>query len=190
VSSFEPYPNASAAPYGPGYGVPVPPRPAQVSTAVRLMYAGGVAQFVLSMLSLVVLSSIKSTIESQSPALDPSQINTLMNVVEGEAVVLAFVYGGLWTWMAVKCNAGRHWARVLSTVFFGLGALSVLISLASSTVSRAPKWDVALGIIPVAIGLFVIILLWRRESSAFFKPALYPPPPFPQDIPPGGFYTP
>lgn len=44
--------------------------------------------------------------------------------------------------MAVSNRAGKNWARITSTVFFGLDCL--------------------------VLGLGAIILLWRKESSAYF----------------------
>jgi hypothetical protein len=101
------------------------------------------------------------------------------------AILFAAIVAGLWLWMARAVKRGKHWARVVSAVLFGLGTLRLLASLVLSpasvvTISWGLSW---------AAGLGVIILLFQRSSSAFFasrgrRPQLpgypagygYPPP--------------
>jgi hypothetical protein len=50
----------------------------------------------------------------------------------GVGVIIAMVLTSivvpilLWVWMVWKCKAGRPWARIVSTVLFGLGTLATL----------------------------------------------------------------
>ena len=72
----------------------------------------------------------------------------------------------LWLWMARKNSQGKNWARILSTVLFGLATLDLF-----GVVSQ-PKTVLGL-VFPVLtwlVGLGAVILLWRRESTEFFKP--------------------
>jgi hypothetical protein len=77
--------------------------------------------------------------------------------------------------MARANGRGRNWARILSTVLFGLATLQ-LISQASvqQPVSHAGFAVMVFGVIvPVLawlVGLAAVWLLWRPASSAFFKP--------------------
>ena len=73
----------------------------------------------------------------------------------------------LWVWMAWKCKAGRLWARIVSTVLFGLGTLATLLSLATTT----GFWTLAGMIAGWLAGLGATILLWQRSSSRFFSAA-------------------
>jgi len=87
-------------------------------------------------------------------------------------VIDGLVLATLWLWMARKTGTGRNWARIVSTVFFGL--LSVYcgkfaIDLFSVTTMKA---DTAgyLGAIFLQwiVGLVALILLWQHPSSEYF----------------------
>jgi hypothetical protein len=91
------------------------------------------------------------------------------------APVLAFtiftglVPCGLWLWMAWKNGAGREWARVLSTIFFGFMSLQLIpdVLIRSSGVTGLT------GIAEWVAGLIAIVLLYQRDSSQFFAMARY-----------------
>jgi hypothetical protein len=92
-------------------------------------------------------------------ALGHSLIATPLTITLVIAVGLAPI--ALWLWMARAAGQGRNWARILSTLLFGLATLQL-------TGSR--------GVVPVLcaaltwlIGLVAVWLLWRQSSSAFFK---------------------
>jgi hypothetical protein len=73
----------------------------------------------------------------------------------------------LWLWMARKCKAGRPWARIVSTVLFGLGTVATLLSLGTTT----GFWALAGMIAGWLAGLGATILLWQRSSSGYFGAA-------------------
>jgi hypothetical protein len=84
---------------------------------------------------------------------------------------------GLWLWMARANKEGKNWARITSTVFFGIDCLGVLVLLGAilavlHSVSPSVKTILLLSglasIVIWAVGLATIILLWRRESSAYY----------------------
>ena len=84
----------------------------------------------------------------------------------------------LWLWMARENGRGRNWARIVSTVLFGLATLDL---------TGAFRWPpgIQLSLVPEGFGWFgptvpvlywlvgaaVVWLLWRPASSAFFKSA-------------------
>jgi len=82
---------------------------------------------------------------------------------------------GLWLWMAQKNRAGKDWARITSTVFFGISCLVFLISLAGDSIIGAAQGPglvfVALAIICLSwtVGLAAVILLWNKKSAPHFK---------------------
>jgi hypothetical protein len=86
------------------------------------------------------------------------------------AVILGLIGIGLWIWMASANKAGKNWARITSTVFFGLDTLGLLASFsqAETLLGRLVSLVVWL------IGLGVIVMLWRKESSAYFAAARQP----------------
>jgi hypothetical protein len=81
-------------------------------------------------------------------------------------LILGGVVGAsLWLWMASKNKAGRRWARARSTVCFAIYTV-LLLAIIARPVAASGK------IIPVVewvVGLFAIMLPWRRESSDFYS---------------------
>jgi len=158
---YQPYPSG---------GQPVEPlRPAApppVLTAVKLMYAGAAVSTVSLIISLADIGGSKAAIRKARPTLTATQVNQLNTFIITLAVVSGLVGIGLWLWMARANGRGKSWARIVSTVLFCLATLDLV------GVFGEPKTALSL-IFPVltwVVGLGAIWLLWRPESTAFFKP--------------------
>jgi hypothetical protein len=94
------------------------------------------------------------------------QANSLVS-----GIITGVVQCLLWLWMAWKNNAGRNWARVLSSVFFGLISLGLLGAIAGAATHSESVPALLLTLIEWGAGLAALILLWRPESSQFFAAA-------------------
>ena len=143
-----------------------PPAPQSVLNAVKLMYAGAAVSTVSLIISLVSIGGTKDAIRKARPSLTAAQVNQLNTFIIALAVVSGVVGVALWLWMARKNGQGKNWARVLSTVLFGLATLDLF-----GVVSQ-PKTVLGL-VFPLLtwlIGLGAIVFLWRKESTEFFKP--------------------
>lgn len=88
----------------------------------------------------------------------------------GGAVIEGLAQVALWLWMAWKTGTGRAWARILSTVFYGLLCLQLIIGLVLFAISKGAGHPAVVIILLVqwGVGLAALIQLWRRESSDFF----------------------
>jgi hypothetical protein len=159
--SYQPYPS-TGAPVEPDRG----PVPQSVLYAVKLMYTGAAVSTVSLVISLASIGGTKDAIRKARPSLSAAQVNQLNTFIIALAVVSGVIGVALWLWMARANGQGKNWARILSTVLFGLATLDLFGVLSQ------PK--TALGLIfPVLtwlVGLGAIILLWRKESTEFFKP--------------------
>ena len=147
-----------------------PAAPAPVLNAVKLMYAGAAVSLVSLVISLTDISGTKAAIRKARPSLTVTQVNQLNGFIIGLAIVSGLVGVGLWLWMSWANKEGKNWARILSTVLFGLATLDLF------GVFSQPKTVLGL-IFPVLtwlVGLGAIVLLWRPDSSRFFKPPLGP----------------
>jgi hypothetical protein len=136
-----------------------------VLNAVKLMYAGAAVSVASLIASLADISAIKPALRNQFPKDTATQIDQAFKGFLVIALISAAVGIGLWIWMARANGKGRNWARITSTVLFVIETLSVLEAV------RGPKTVVAL-VFPVLtwlVGAGAIWLLWRPESSAFFK---------------------
>jgi hypothetical protein len=150
------YPQAPS-PYGMG-PVARPALPDSMRRAIGLMWAG---------LGLGVLDSIVAGVMADS-LFTMQTTNTVAyhGAVVGGEVFGALVQVALWLWMLWKVQAGRPWARVLSTVFFGFTCLQFLIVVVDGA-------GVAKVLITIyfAVALAALIMLYQRESTAFFGAA-------------------
>jgi len=167
---YQKYPSGGLSGGNPMMAPVRPAAPAPVLNAVKLMYAGAAVSLVSLIISLTDISGTKAAIRKARPSLTVAQVNQLNGFIIGLAIVSGLVGVGLWLWMSWANKEGKNWARVLSTVLFGLATLDLF------GVFSQPK--TALGLIfPLVtwlIGLGVIVLLWRPESSQFFKPSVGP----------------
>jgi hypothetical protein len=142
---------------------PSVPRSARtVRAAIRLMYAGAAVtslSLIISIISLAFIGRSAATLRLAGRS-QPLPVAISVGIVGGLVVI------ALWLWMARANSQGRNWARILSTVLFGL-ATPKLIGVFSEPqtvlglIFWAPTW---------LAGLAAVWLLWRPDSSAFFKP--------------------
>jgi hypothetical protein len=153
----------------PSSGKPVeaerPPAPKPVLQAVKLMYAGAAISTVSLIISLADIGGVKAAIKKAHPSYTATQISQDNRFIIGLAVVSGLLGIGLWLWMAWANNQGKNWARILSTVLFGLATLDLV------GVFSEPQTAIGL-VFPVLtwlVGLGAIWLLWRPDSTAFFK---------------------
>ena len=158
---YQSYPSAGQAPE------PVRPGPpSSVVMAVRLMYAGAVVSALSLIVGLATVSSLRSSLHKSDPSLTTSQLHNLQTVVVVGSVFIGVISIGLWVWMALMSKAGKSWARVVSTVLFGLDTLFLLLGVARAGAAGGTL----VSILTWLIGLGAIIYLWRKDSSAYFAP--------------------
>lgn len=157
----KPYPS-SAKPVEPER----PPAPPSVQKAVKLMYAGAAISTVSLILALVSMGSIKSAIRKDYPHYTASQVNHAFQGFLILVIVSAALGIALWLWMAWASNQGKNWARIVSTVLFGISTLETLTGL------RGPKTlvGVLFSLLVWLVGAGAVFFLWQRDSSEFFKP--------------------
>ena len=158
---YQPYPSS---------GKPVeperPPAPPSVLNAVKLMYVGAAVSTASLVISLASIGGTKDAIRKARPSLTAAQVNQLNTFIITLAIVSGVVGVALWLWMARANSQGRNWARIMSTVLFGLATLDLYGVLSQ------PKTLLGL-VFPLLtwlIGLGAVVFLWRPESTEFFKP--------------------
>jgi hypothetical protein len=133
---------------------------------MSLMYAGA---------AIGAVSAIVNGLARQHTTFYVYSSSSSGNVQDAAAlasgIVSAIILVGLWLWMAWKTGAGRGWARVLSSVFFGIQCLDLLGAIISLFGSGASVPGFVLTLAEWGIGLAALILLWQPESSQFFASA-------------------
>jgi hypothetical protein len=155
---YQPYPS-SGQPAVP----PRPAAPAPVLTAVKLMYFGAAVNTVTLIIVLALIGGNKADghLRWNGHSVTAAQLSHLKPVIIMVTIVAGLVVPALWLWMARANGQGRNWARILSTVLFGLATLQLTGNNGDVEVlSTALIW---------LVGLAAVWLLWRPASSAFFK---------------------
>jgi hypothetical protein len=155
---------------------PSVPRSARtVRAAVRLMYAGAAvfaAELVIGLAVIIVDIQI-ATNGGQFLGQDPAAHKPLVITAW---TVLCLAGTSLWLWMARANGQGRNWARIVSTVLFGLatfelgGVFTRPVSHAGFGVTVLYYGSIMLFVAGWLVGGAAVWLLWRPASDAFFKP--------------------
>ncbi|HUY50441.1 MAG TPA: hypothetical protein VMV92_32835 [Streptosporangiaceae bacterium] len=118
-------------------------------------------------LTLLTVGSLRTAIHNADPTLSATKLHSAEVAAVAVAVVFGLISIGLWLWMAMANKAGKNWARITSSVFFGLETLSLLAGIRQAE----PVLSRGVSILIWLIGLGAIVLLWRKESSAYFAAA-------------------
>jgi hypothetical protein len=120
----------------PSSGQPVeplrPPAPPPVRTAVKFMHAGAIGDAAL----LIVLLAFSWDMNLYHLTLGghhytTAQLSHLRPLLIPLATAFGLVLIALWLWMARATGQGKNWARIMSTVLFGLATLQLLSTLGS-----------------------------------------------------------
>jgi hypothetical protein len=143
---------------------PGPPPPV-ISYAVKLMYAGAAVNVIGLIVGLATAGDLRSAIEKAQPKLTATQVTNTERFLISATVVSGLIGVGLWLWMAWANGHGKSWARILSSVFFAIATLNTAAGFAQpgdvlSRIFTAAVWLVGLG---------AIALLWRPESTAYYR---------------------
>jgi uncharacterized membrane protein len=76
----------------------------------------------------------------------------------------------LFVWIARECRSGNNWARVTGTVFFGIAALGLICNFFSGLTTL----NLVVATVGCVVGLAAVVLLWQRNSSAYFTSGQHP----------------
>ena len=162
----------SAPPPAPNYGIPAPmvpvAAPASIKQAVLLMKVGAGISLV-SLLSIFIFRSEMRTAAEEAVAksggtLKASDVDALVNLGMAIGVISGLIGAGLWLWMAVANGKGKNWARIVATILFAIHTLSFVANFSQPTalLSRV------LGIVMWLVAAYIIVLLYKKESSQFY----------------------
>jgi multisubunit Na+/H+ antiporter MnhB subunit len=135
-----------------------------VRTAAKFMHAGAIGTAALLIVVLAFSWDINLYHWTQHGHQDTTaQLRHLRPLILTVVTAYGLVVTALWLWMARVTSQGRNWARILSTVLFGLATLQLAGSRGAL--------DVFFAVMTWLTALPAVWLLWRPASSAFFKSA-------------------
>jgi hypothetical protein len=148
--------------------------PPAVRKAVKFMFAGAAVTIFICVFQVVVTLIDKNLIDVNGKPPTSSQLAVAVVIL----IVSYAVYVALWLLMARFTRAGQNWARIVSSVLFAISTWQLYSTINSIKAGVAiTVADVIFILFTVAIwvcGVGAVALLWRAESSRYFK-GLYAP---------------
>jgi hypothetical protein len=136
------------------------PAPAPVLAAAKFMRGGAISSAALLIVTLPFAGDLKGDVLGHR--LTPTPLVITLVIAIGLALI------GLWLWMARATSQGKNWARILSTVLFGLATLELLS--ATEAIGKNGVAQVFFAALTWLSGLGAVWMLWRPAATAFFKP--------------------
>jgi len=151
-----------------------PPR--VVRSAIRLMYAGLVAQLAGLVIYIVTLGSVRSAVGRRYPGLAAAQHALNINVAIHcyIAVPVALV---AWLFLLRALARGNHRARYGLAVYFAVSCLSLVIAIGQESAQLAPA-DLIAGGAQWLLTLAATVLLFTAASSRYYRPEPRPVTPW------------
>jgi hypothetical protein len=140
--------------------------PRTVLNAVRLMYAGAVAELAVLIIVILTANGVRTAALHRYPHYS-AQVLQLVNVnliADLVAIPLAIA---LWLWMAWANGKGNDWARLVAVSLFAFDTLTIIIHLAQGGAELAPAAMIASGVV-WAIGLAAITLIFWKQSWPYY----------------------
>jgi len=142
-----------------------PPPPDTVQRAVRYMLVGAVVTAIWQIYWIVVTVAHKASLTHPDgkPVTNSQMVGSVL-----VTIVLAILISAIWVLVARLNQAGKNWARIAATGLFGLWSVSTYRSISLITTGYGIV-NIIIMLAIWVIGLAVIYLLWRPDSTAFFK---------------------
>jgi hypothetical protein len=144
--------------------------PGPVRKAVRFMLGGGALTAVTGIFLLIATIADKNALtDSSGKKLSSSEFTS--NLVGTVITYLILVV--IWVLMARMNRSGYNWARILASVFCAIStydAYSLVNSLkGGTTITVAGIVYIVLTLALWVVGVIAIALIWRSESSAYYR---------------------
>jgi hypothetical protein len=144
--------------------------PKTVRRAVRFMLAGAALTFIVG-LFLIIATVVDKNVLTDSSGKKISGSEFTSGIVG--LVVQYLVIVVIWILMARFNRSGAVWARILASIFCAIStfdAYSLVNSLTGTTTVTVIGIVYIVGTLLVwALGVLAIAMLWRSESSAYFR---------------------
>jgi hypothetical protein len=142
--------------------------PGSVRKAVKFMLGGALVTAVAGLFSLITVISDPDLINSGKK---PTSSALTGDIVE--VIILTIVYCALWVLMTRMNRSGHVWARIVASVLFAFSTISLYTAVNSlhggQTILVVNIISFVLEVAEWVCGCGAIALLWRSESSVYFK---------------------
>lgn len=142
--------------------------PVSLRRAVRLMLAGAAVTAVWGVY-VAVLTAVGPHFmigpSGKKITISGAQLTTSVIFM----LVVTLILTAVWVLMARMTQQGRKWTRSTSTALFLLWSYMTFLSIGGVAGGAAVVVEVVILAVIWVIGVSAVFLLWRPESSAYFK---------------------
>jgi hypothetical protein len=142
--------------------------PAPVRKAVRFMLGGALVTVVAGIFTVIATIADPRLINNGK---QPTSSQLTGDIVQ--VLVLTLVYAALWVLMARFNRSGAMWARIVASVLFAVSTYSLYSAVNSlhtgEYVAVVNIISFVLAVAEWVCGLGAVALLWRGESSVYFR---------------------
>lgn len=139
--------------------------PDSLRRAVRLLYAGAAATVAWGLCIAIVTPDYAYTSQGKLIRLGGSQFATTIVVM----IVFTAIFAAAWLKLAQLTQRGLGPSRIVCSVLFVLWTVLTYTYIPYFTGGPALIIEAVLTVVIWLIGLGTIVMLWRPESSAFFR---------------------
>jgi predicted membrane channel-forming protein YqfA (hemolysin III family) len=166
--SYQPMPPAPQG--GPPPGAPGPrTAPSTVQNAVRLMFAIAALGIIGIIIVFTDKSALRKAIRDANSSYSTSQLNDAVNTAVAVAAVIAVILVVLYILLALQVRKGKNWARIVTWVLAGLGALGAISNLAQPQAALTK----VIAVIELVLYVLLIVFLAMRPSNDYFRKPTY-----------------
>ncbi len=159
---------------------PAGPRPRTVETAITLLWVV-IGLYLVGVVIMLVSGALTDalTLGGGAPTLTPEVRAVVVVVVVALTAFFSLLYAGFGVLLALMLRAGRSWPRIVLAVAAGLYVLGLALTVAQAVAFAVngpsifvpvgtPVVDLLLSALETAGLVAVVVLLFRRPSSAWF----------------------
>ena len=141
--------------------------PRTILAAVRLMYAGAVAELVVLISFALTASTVRADVIARNPHVTAATLSYISAHIflDWISIPVAIVF---WVWMAWANGKGYDWARLVSVACFALNTMSLIVSLSQDAAAYAPALVIA-SAVTWGIGLAAVTLLFCKPSWRYYE---------------------
>jgi hypothetical protein len=143
-----------------------PAPPDTVQRAARYMLVGAAVTAIWLIYWIVVTAAHKASLTNAN---GKPVTNSQVAAIILSMIVFTILISAIWVLVARLNQAGKSWARIAATVLFALWLYSTFRSIPLAAKGGYGIVSIIIMLAICLIGLAVVYLLWRPDSTAFYK---------------------
>ncbi|MGW0435901.1 hypothetical protein ACWDV4_25580 [Micromonospora sp. NPDC003197] len=136
-----------------------------------VMYAGLALTAITTLvplIDLVTADTLTDHVRAAYPNWPAETVALDRNAIVGYLVAVGVLGIAGWLWTIRGVTRHRSWARITATIMFALGAGTALLNLTftgGAYDNVIPAQYSVPGLLPTLVGLVLVVLLWRGQST-------------------------